>query len=321
MVSDSGRQPFHWKGFVSLLTALVFLVIAVSGVVLYLAPRGRTANWSGWDVWGVSKEGWGEIHMVAALLFLAAAAFHLYFNWTSFASYFKARFQPGFNLKREFVLAVLIVVLFVGGTVFVIPPFAYVGEWNMDIKDYWEAQQANFPYPHAEESTLDELARRTGRDAEALAAAIREEGYALPDGAPTVADIAEANDVSPADLFGGVFGSSRPGERFGGHSFGGRRGKADGARASHGEGEGRGSSRGGEFDDEAHGAGGGYGRTQGYGRMSVREAADAAGVPVGEAVNRLKDAGIEARASDSLRELADAADMAPRDIAGIIDVE
>jgi hypothetical protein len=48
---------FQLRGFVSLLLTLFFLALSFSGVMLYLTPRGRVANWTGWSMLGLEKRG------------------------------------------------------------------------------------------------------------------------------------------------------------------------------------------------------------------------------------------------------------------------
>ena len=37
---------FRWRALVSLLVASGFLVMAVTGIMLYVSPPGRVANWT-----------------------------------------------------------------------------------------------------------------------------------------------------------------------------------------------------------------------------------------------------------------------------------
>jgi hypothetical protein len=48
------------KGFTSLLLAVAFLMLGFSGVILYLTPRGRVANWTGWTMLGLDQQGKGQ---------------------------------------------------------------------------------------------------------------------------------------------------------------------------------------------------------------------------------------------------------------------
>jgi len=48
------------KIFTSFLLTWTFLAVSISGLALYLSPKGRIANWIQWHLWGYTKEEWGE---------------------------------------------------------------------------------------------------------------------------------------------------------------------------------------------------------------------------------------------------------------------
>jgi len=91
---------FHWKVFVSFYVVFSFLALAVSGIVLYVAPPGRVANWSVWQLLLLSKAQWQAVHTIVALAFLVAAGFHIYFNWKVLVAYVKSKLQAGIRMKR-----------------------------------------------------------------------------------------------------------------------------------------------------------------------------------------------------------------------------
>ena len=198
----SPRKPFNSKGMTTFIVTLGFLVLGISGIVLYVSPRGRVANWTDWSVLGLNKEQWGALHTATALLFLLAAFLHLYYNWTTFWSYFKMRFEKGFNLKREFAAALVICGLVLAGTVWGIPPVSYLADWNESIKNHWETASAQPPAAHAEEWTLSQMAENRGVPLDAMVARLKENGYAVSDPSQTIKSIAEENNVSPDALFG-----------------------------------------------------------------------------------------------------------------------
>jgi hypothetical protein len=122
------------------------------------------------------------------------------------------RFEKGFNLKREFAIAALVCAVFVGGTIWSLPPFTYISSWNDSLKDYWEATSAEPPVPHAEEWTLAELAERTGTSVAVITARFEAQGYAVTEPSQALKDIAAENGVSPNVLFALVSESKGAGE-------------------------------------------------------------------------------------------------------------
>ena len=99
------------RRLVSLTALLTFLLLVLTGVVLYIVPQGRVAYWSGWTLWGLSKTQWTSFHINLALLFLIAGALHVYYNWKAITTYLRDRLKRMVVLTREFVLALLICLL------------------------------------------------------------------------------------------------------------------------------------------------------------------------------------------------------------------
>ena len=195
------RKRFHTRGFVSLLLSGSFLVMLVTGLVLYVTPQGRVAHWTGWTLAGLGKEQWSAVHIVTTLVFLTSAGFHLYYNWRIFWGYFKSKAKSGFNLKRELALAIAICVAMVAGTLWNVPPFGTVIRWNDDIKAYWDSHSASAPVPHAEGFSLMRLANEINVPVEQIVERLSDGGIEVEDPSMTVKTVAEEHDVTPSELF------------------------------------------------------------------------------------------------------------------------
>ena len=72
-----------WSGraFTSLLSLVSFIILSLTGIILYVEPHGRVAYWTKWRFLGLEKDQFGSIHVLASLLFLIAGGFHLYFQY------------------------------------------------------------------------------------------------------------------------------------------------------------------------------------------------------------------------------------------------
>lgn len=162
------RKLFKWRGMMTLLLALTLLVDAVSGIILYLTPIGRFANWTNWTLWGLSKGDWKSIHMVFSLLLVLIIAGHLYFNWRVLIHFVWSKIQHGLNLKRELAVSIVIILAVFIGTLWNIQPFSSVTDLRERAKYSWEsgdikAQRVGYgrrvstnrgPAPSAPSSTL-----------------------------------------------------------------------------------------------------------------------------------------------------------------------
>ncbi len=82
-------QANYWSGraFASLCSLAGFMLLCVTGLILFLEPHGRVAYWTRWCFLGLEKDQWGNIHIISGFLFLIAGAFHLYYNWKAILGY------------------------------------------------------------------------------------------------------------------------------------------------------------------------------------------------------------------------------------------
>jgi len=78
-----------FRRIVSLVTTLSFLVMAYTGIMLFLSPQGRVANWANWTLWGLGKEDYSAIHINFMVVFLIASILHIYLNWACLVSYLR----------------------------------------------------------------------------------------------------------------------------------------------------------------------------------------------------------------------------------------
>lgn len=140
---EKNNKGFKWRGFATFLLALGMLVEIVSGIVLYITPPGRFANWTNWTFWGIDKHMWGAIHTVFGYLLLIIIALHLYFNWRVILHFTWNKLRHTFNLKWELAIAVLIAVLVFAGTLWNVPPFSTVMDIGNEAKLSWEKYSDN----------------------------------------------------------------------------------------------------------------------------------------------------------------------------------
>ena len=200
MTRKNEKSGFHNRSFTTFALLLAALVIAITGLVLYVTPRGRVANWTGWTLMGLEKEQWGSIHINAALLFIGVAGFHVFFNWKVLLNYVRSRRQAGFRRGKEFAVALVVAVLFVGGTLAEMPPFSSIVALNTGIKDYWEKRSPAGPVAHAEELSLAAFASQVGVPLEEVMAALKQHGIEVDDPQAKLGEIAHAHGVTPSEI-------------------------------------------------------------------------------------------------------------------------
>lgn len=195
------KKIFNTKAFTSFSIAFAFLMSSISGIVLYLTPKGRVANWNTWTLLGLEKGQWEAVHTLFVLMLLVVATFHLFvFNWKVFLAYLLERNKKSLRLKRELFTSLTITLVVLVGTLANVPPFGSVMVLGENIKDYWERTGDEPPVPHVEDLTLDEYTQQGFQVEVARMVAILEEQGITAAPEDRLGDIAGRSARSPSEI-------------------------------------------------------------------------------------------------------------------------
>ncbi|MCE1225984.1 MAG: DUF4405 domain-containing protein [Geobacteraceae bacterium] len=196
------KQSLHLRGFISLLTALSFLIMTVSGIILFITPQGRVAYWLDWTFWGISKSQWGDMHITTSLLFSLAGLWHTWLNWRALVSYFQDKVKKTVALKVELAVAAVITLFCTVGGIYKTPPLSYVLEFNDWIKDSWVKGPDDEPIiSHAELLPLKNFLQKTDIELEPALAELKKQGIAVSGPDQKLLDISRNNGKSPAAIY------------------------------------------------------------------------------------------------------------------------
>lgn len=292
-MTQETRSGFKGRAFISTTAGLSFVGMCVTGIILFVVPPGRIANWTGWTIFGLTKHQWQGLHIWFSLVFMVAACVHLYYNWRALLSYFKGKVSKTLALRWEWMLALVVCVMITVGTLADVKPFSSLMAWNETLKHRWDESGRRAPIPHAELLTLTELAEHTGDvTIETIMANLTAHGITVDSPDQVVGDLAAAHNMTPDALYRIAVGPAHTGP----------------GRVGGGGGRGAGG----------HGAGGGRGG-QGFGRMTLQEYCTSAGIEVDAAIEKLREAGLKPSASMTLREIADSGNRHPSEIRQLLE--
>lgn len=199
--TTNSPAAFQWRAFTSVMMTLGFLLLAVSGTVLFLAPPGRVANWTNWTMLGLRKSEWGGLHIWFGTLFLALTVLHVIYNWRPLISYFKDRVTRSLGLRREWAVATALSVGVFAGTRAGLAPFSTFLDWNEEFKASWEKTTERAPIPHAELLTLAALAEKGGVDLAVATTRLAAKGINGFTGETVVQRIADAAKLPARDVY------------------------------------------------------------------------------------------------------------------------
>lgn len=192
----------HKRGLTSFFTLFGFLIMSVTGLVLYVVPEGRVAYWTTWELIGLTKTDWGNIHILSSILFIVAGGFHTYFNWKPLMNYFKDKARKGVKLRRELAISSVLSVWVIVNSIWPFPPLSYVLDFNEWVKETWVVQdEYEPPFGHAEMLSLKVFTKKMDIDLGKAIDELKANGLAFDSAEETLEDIGRRNDISPMNLY------------------------------------------------------------------------------------------------------------------------
>ena len=275
------RSRFSFRALTSLILVWAFLTLMVSGIMLYVSPPGRIANWSDWRLLGLTKEQWQGVHTLTAIVFLTGGLFHLLkFNWKVFVAYAKGRSGRGWQYRRELAASVILVLVVLAGTIVQVPPFQSVMAAGEVIKNAWANPTNQPPVPHMEEMTIQEVAGKLELPAEKAVGIVKDQGVASAQPQMSLKEAARETKKSPQEIYRELqHKSALPPEKQ---------------------------------------PQGGFGHGMGLGKKSVAAVAEDLGVTPETVIAALAARNIKAGPEDKMREIASANGMTPAELFEIL---
>jgi hypothetical protein len=196
------NNKFNWQSFISIALLFAFILMLVSGIVLYIAPEGSLSRWIGWDILNLTKKQWEHQHTIFSYLFILFSVLHIFkINWGLLISYFQFD-KKRFTYLREIIIALVIVLFVFIGTLFNWKPFSSVIKWGSNISDNYAT---GVEYPNvsdAEKLSLDKFATTVFQISYAdFKAYTKEYEFTDLDKNSTVYEFCEINDITPEELY------------------------------------------------------------------------------------------------------------------------
>ncbi len=185
----------------SLTLVISGIIELITSIVLYILPAGRVAYWADYSLMGLSKTQWGDIHITVGTLFLIAAILHIYFNWRPITAYIKNRAKKITIFTTSFNIAFLLSVYVTVGTLYSLPPMNYVLQLGEHFTDSANKKYGEPPYGHAELSTLKMFCSKMNIDTAKAVKKFKDAGIIMESEKETIKDIAKKNKLTPQQLY------------------------------------------------------------------------------------------------------------------------
>ena len=208
------NKKFNYRAFTSIFMTISFLMLWLTGCVLFITPPGRIANWTGWTIMGLTKNQWSDVHIWFGTVFILTSVFHLIFNWRILINYLKNRTNKKISFKPEWILAVIISAVIMISTIADIPPFSKLMDLNSAIKYSWDKKEQAAPIAHAELLTFAELAQKINYiDLKQIKTNLMAKGIELKSSSITIGELAESHNMTAAKLYNIATTGSNQGQK------------------------------------------------------------------------------------------------------------
>lgn len=203
-MQNEKNNRFSWKVLISFYIFLSFIVISISGLIIYIAPSGRIAYWSQWIFWGMTKSHWKSLHVIFTFLFIIATTLHIYFNWAIFMDYLRKKAGKFINKRRELLAAIIVSILISILTLSNFTPIVSVIKWGDSLGEKMIGQNDFPPAPYAELLSVKKFAAIIEMDVNDLMVELKNNGYNVKDENAIIKEIAKKYNIHPRQLLKSV---------------------------------------------------------------------------------------------------------------------
>jgi hypothetical protein len=190
--------------------------MSYTGVILYIAPHGRVSKWLDWHLFGLDKGQYEELHTTSMVTFLVFGILHIYYNWKSIMLYMRDKSKKISFTKKEFLIALILNIFFVVGTLTSTQPFKGFLDLGETIKDSWGEKsievtspldtntiQVNIKPPPEQlgKKTLQDLSDMGNIDLEKAIKVLKSKGLDDIDSSVRIREISNELDLTTTDIY------------------------------------------------------------------------------------------------------------------------
>jgi hypothetical protein len=195
------KKRFNWRAFNSLYIIYSFVIMSLSGAILFIAPPGRIANWTDLSILGFTKHEWQAIHTIFTFFFIISIAFHIYFNWKPILFYIRTRINKRNKIKIELYAASFFTLIVIILTYFELPPAGTIIDIGETLTNSWNDPGKSALASHAELLTIDELCVQYNLSSEQSYIKLQKAGIIISNKHSSIKTIGQKNNISTDQLF------------------------------------------------------------------------------------------------------------------------
>ena len=114
-----------------------FVIMVVSGVMLFISPFGRLSMMIRWEMLGLDKMQWQALHIIFMVIFAIGGILHIVYNFKAIKNYLKSKSKKMVVLTTSHSIAIGVTAIFFYVTINHMEPFESFVKMNKSFNDYW----------------------------------------------------------------------------------------------------------------------------------------------------------------------------------------
>ena len=203
MKDPEKNKKFNYRRFVSYSTLFSFIMLSITGLILYITPHGSFSRWTNWKLLFFTKDHLEGIHTVFSFVSLFFIIWHLVFNFRVIISYLKTDiFSSKLKIKKELFFSILIILSIIFSSFLYLPPFNSIINLGEHLKRSWEKTSIKAPIADFESHTIEQISQKVfAVPFQKLVKILRSHSFIILNNQQTIKEIAQQNSTSPKEIY------------------------------------------------------------------------------------------------------------------------
>lgn len=114
-----------------------FIIMVLSGIMLFISPFGRLSMMIRWEMLGLDKMQWQALHLIFMIIFTLAGLAHIIYNYKPIKNYLKNRSKKIVIFTSSHLAAIAITASLFYVTINHMEPFESFVKMNKSFNEYW----------------------------------------------------------------------------------------------------------------------------------------------------------------------------------------
>lgn len=114
-----------------------FIIMVLSGTMLFISPFGRLAMMIQWEILWLDKMQWQALHLIFMLIFTLAGLLHIFYNYKAIKNYLKSKSKKIVVFTQAHIVALAVTGALFYATVEHMEPLESFVKMNKSFNDYW----------------------------------------------------------------------------------------------------------------------------------------------------------------------------------------